>query len=216
MRWDVLASVSISFAALCVGAASIHREFFSRPSLAAPSEAPRAVRNFDELVTTARWNGQPTAKVRIIEFADFECPFCKRFDTIAERVKAQYGTDVAIGFVHYPLSFHRFAMAGARGAECAARESKFDEMKRVLFQAQDSLGLIPWSVLAARAKLKQPSQFEACVFGTAAVAIDSGIALGKRLQLEGTPTVVINGMRYASPPYDSLEAIVQRLLKRGD
>ena len=83
----------------------------------------------------------------------------------------------------------------------------------VAFAKQDSLGLKPWQSYATEAGIADTARFARCVLSTSPVPrIDDGLALGRRIGVRGTPTVVINGWRLARPPYDSLSEVVAGIL----
>ncbi|MGH7468455.1 MAG: DsbA family protein [Longimicrobiales bacterium] len=143
--------------------------------------------------------GSNDATVVVVEFGDFECPFCKRFTTEMETLKEEYGNRVALVYVHYPLRTHRFARPAARAAECAAEQSRFGEFHDELFERQDSLGLKSWLSYAIEAGVQDEAAFGRCVDRSDPVPlIERGLEVGKKLGVTGTPTIVINGWRY--PP----------------
>ena len=87
--------------------------------------------------------GDPKAKVTIVEFSDFQCPFCRTFwsDTYT-KIKSQYidTGKVKIVYKHFPLEFHPMALPSALASECAAEQGKFWEMHDKIFQEQDKQG----------------------------------------------------------------------------
>jgi protein-disulfide isomerase len=108
---------------------------------------------------------------------------------------------LATYFVHFPLPRHTFARPAARAAECASDQDRVLAFHDLLYEKQDSLGLKPWSSYASEAMVPDMTRFASCVTDTAIVArIEAGIALGKRLALRGTPTVLVNGWRFEHPP----------------
>ena len=170
---------------------------------------------WSELTSVGHRMGRPDAKVTILEFSDFECPFCRRFSEVAAAVRKAHGDDVAHVFVHYPLTGHRFARPAAHVAECAAAQGRFEEMHDLLFVKQDSLGLKEWSSFAKESGVRNISEFSGCLRDTSkARFIDAGLAAGRSVDVRGTPTVVINGTLYRQLPPDSLSDIVKDLLSK--
>ena len=89
--------------------ALISREAPSRNQL---SVAPAL--QWTRIATSGDRDGLAGAPIQIVEFADFECPVCGRFESVLRSVKKRYGDSLSITFVHYPLSYHRFAISAAR------------------------------------------------------------------------------------------------------
>ena len=89
--------------------------------------------------------GDPSAPVVIVEFSDFECPYCKRwYDEALPSIRARVGTDVAIAFLHFPLTgIHPNAAAAHAAAECAGTQGAFKEMHDLLFERQDEWSRLP-------------------------------------------------------------------------
>jgi len=213
---DAIATIVMCLAALFVAgmvgfrkAPSARRGLIDIPYSATP------VANWDTLVRAGIRVGDPNSRVTIVEFADFECPFCARFSESINQVEAEFGKDVSHVFVHYPLRSHRFARPAARAAECASAQGHFKSMQDVLFAKQDSLGLKSWVSYAAEAGVLDTASFSHCASDAKPLAsVEEGLRLGAGLGVTGTPTVIINGLRYSSPPGDSLSAIVRAALAR--
>mgnify|MGYP001561102482 CR=1 FL=1 len=93
--------------------------------------------NIPEL-ENAIWRGNKNAKVTLVEFADFECPYCSRFDSSVKQVLADYGDKVRHTFRHFPLSFHANAQKAAEAFECAKEQDKAWEMHDKLFGLSDA------------------------------------------------------------------------------
>ncbi len=140
--------------------------------------------------------GDTAASIKVIEFADFECPYCKKFDKTMHAITAHYGLAVSRVFVELPLRMHRFAVPAARAAECAASQGRFAEIHDVLFGKQDSLGLKSWlSYVPGTRGFLDTARFVKCIADTARIAaVDRGIALARKLGLTGTPTVILERM----------------------
>jgi len=84
--------------------------------------------------------GPEDAKVTIVEFSDFQCPYCQRGANVVESVLKDYPNDVRLVFKHLPLGFHQHAQPAARASLAAGRQGKFWEMHDMLFKNQRSLG----------------------------------------------------------------------------
>lgn len=143
-------------------------------------------------------HGSSAATVVLIEFSDFECPYCRRFTATLKAVEHRYGNRVGVVFLHYPLSIHRFALPAANAAECANAQGRFVAYHDVLFAKQDSLGLKPWTAYAAEAGVEDLSRFSDCTADTTkSRAISDGLRIGNELGVRGTPTVMLNGWLYS-------------------
>ncbi len=96
-------------------------------------------------VSGAPIEGNPDARVVIAEFSDFECPFCQRwYDETLPEIRALIGDDVALAFLHFPLTqIHANAVAAHAAAECAGNEGKFWEMHDLLFERQAEWSGLP-------------------------------------------------------------------------
>jgi len=211
---EALATILITLSSVFVAGLVAFRSFSAPPPR--PSTVQNTttkVANWNQLLKAGRLMGSESAKVTILEFADFECPFCRRFSESVRAVRAQYGGDVAHVFIHYPLGSHRFALPAARIAECSFLQGRFESMHDLLLQKQDSLGLKDWQSFAEEAGIPDLKAFASCSKGTATVPmIDKGLAAGRTVGVDGTPTVIVNGLLYSRPPYDSLSEIVRRIV----
>jgi len=131
----------------------------------------------------------------LVEFVDFECPFCRVFAAQVDSAFDERDVPVTRIFQHYPLPPHRFAKLAAVASECAERQGRFKAMYRVLFAKQDSLGLKDWTDLAYDAGVPDTLEFNRCH----GLPIDSfpritaGLQLATAAGLKGTPTVWMNG-----------------------
>lgn len=216
-HFETLATLLLVLSAVVLATAAVHREF--GPAGAPGGELARAtppayVDDWEALARIGTWVGDSTAKVRVVEFADFECPFCKRFHESFRDARDSVGKDVALLFVQFPLDNHRFARPAALAAECAEQLGRRDSYHDALFAKQDSFGLKTWTSYAVDARIADTVAFSRCVSSHRTSArIDSGLAAGERFKVRGTPTVLINGWRYSPTPYDSLGVIVRRLAR---
>jgi protein-disulfide isomerase len=134
-----------------------------------------------------------------------------------EGIRQRFGSGVGLAFVHFPLPMHRFGEIAARAAECAEQQGRFAAFIDVTYRKQDSLGLKNWASYGQDAGVPDSARFRRCVESAAPVArIDSGLAVGKRIGVEGTPTVIVGGWRFFAPPSSEELARVVRALLTGE
>jgi protein-disulfide isomerase len=199
---DVLTVVT-GLCALLITGLAVGRSFSATPLTPRQVPSREAVRldNWEEIRARGHRIGAAGAPVMIVEFGDFECPMCRVFATTIKSILAAHPEDVALVYRHWPLSYHRFAYPAARAAECAAEQGRFEPYAFLLFEQQDSLGLISFVDLARRVGVVDIAAFEACRGSRDPVpAIDTDAALAKQMRFHGTPTIIINGLYLATTP----------------
>jgi protein-disulfide isomerase len=137
--------------------------------------------------------GPKNAPVTIVEFGDFQCPFCRGVEGTLKTVREKYGDRVRLIYVDFPLSFHSHAMQAASAARCAGEQGKFWQYHDALFADQSKLA--PGDLKATAKKLGlNTAKFDACFDkGRYDDAIKNDQALGQRLDVNGTPTFYIDG-----------------------
>ena len=174
-------------------------------------------RDLKELAAIGQHRGNPRAPIHLIEFADFECPFCRRFDSVSRALESKYDGKIRRTFLHTPIPGHRFASQAARVAECAGEQHRFWPMHDALFALQDSLGTRPWILYARDAGIPSEAQFEQCAQRSDTVAaVAAGLRLALDFEVRGTPTIVLNGRRMdGAPTTGMLDSVIKQLLKEG-
>ncbi len=195
---DALAVVAVS-CLVVLTAAVVKRQFFTHdPIRGAPMDlSPVRIPDWRDYLDAGHRLGPADAPVTILEFADYECPFCRTFQETLNAAEARYPGKIAVVYRNWPLAMHRFAYPAARAAECAARQGKFWQYHDLLFAEQDSLGFKSFTDFARDAAVQDSAAFAACARASAPVpAIDSDAALAMRLGGQGTPMVIINGVYY--------------------
>ena len=160
--------------------------------------------------------GSHDAPVTVIEFMDFECPFCAEFVRTMSEIKAEYGEEVSIVFHHLPLGMHRFARPAAIAAECAAAQGRFEAMFDQLFERPDSFGLKPWRDYATDAGVVDLEIFDVCLKGDSFAQIELGIEEARRIGANATPTVIVNGWKLAHPPTATHMREMIEAIRRGE
>src|SRR5688572_24637228 len=210
-----LLSILLTASAMVMAGTLVRREYLAQdqPAYGVVGD-PSYVSEWQAAVAVGIEVGEPTAAIKVVEFADLECPFCAQFQPRIDRLVQRFPGKVSQVFVHYPIASHKFAMPAARAAECAAVQGRFPQYVQAVYSKQDSLGLKAWTSYAADAAVPSIPQFTACVdvSGTNA-RIDDGVAMGEKLGVGGTPSIMINGWLFPHVPADSvLERTVEALL----
>ncbi len=137
--------------------------------------------------------GPADAWVTIVEFSDFECPYCGKAAPTVAQVLAAYPLDVRLSYRYFPLAMHPHAMPAAVAAECARAQGKFWEMHDQLFAHQEHLEATDLPNYATAIGLDLAA-WEACRLTPAPVArVLADQALGLQMGVKGTPTFVFNG-----------------------
>jgi protein-disulfide isomerase len=159
--------------------------------------------------------GGKDAKVTIVEYSDFECPFCSRAYPTVKQVMDTYGDDVRLVYRHYPLSFHPQAQKAAEASECAADQGKFWEFHDLVFANQDLLqgGLTQMKKWAADLKLNT-GKFNSCLdSGEKADKVLTQMNEGSALGVSGTPGFFINGVSVVgAQPFSTFKQIIDQEL----
>ena len=167
-------------------------------------------------IPASRWEGPANAKVTVVVFSDFQCPFCERFYTDAyKQIKSQYVDTgkVRFAFAHFPLSFHPNARPASNAAECAAEQGKFFEYHNKVFENQASLSDTSYKQWAQDIGLNA-TQFNSCYDSKKYDAVvDTELALGQRVGVSGTPSVFVNGkLIVGAQPFSAFKTAIDAAL----
>jgi protein-disulfide isomerase len=161
------------------------------------------------------WAGGKDAAVTIVEFSDFQCPYCRAAEPSLKEIRAKYGDRVKFVYEDFPLGFHEHAMDAARAARCAADQDKFWEYHDALFADQSKLSTADLKSKAAKLGLDS-KKFATCFDKQVPdAAIKADQARGEALGVSGTPTFFINGreVKGAQSP-DKFNTIIDEELAR--
>jgi len=164
--------------------------------------------------------GDPNAPITIIEFSDFECPYCGRAanDAVA-KIKTNYvkSGKVKIVFRDFPLGFHQYAEKAAEAAECAGDQGKYWEMHDKLFSNQGALSVSDLKGYAKSLGL-DTATFDSCLdSGKNAAEIAKDMADGQKYGVSGTPAFFINGNSIVgAQPYENFKSIIDAILEGKD
>jgi protein-disulfide isomerase len=184
----------------------------ANPTAAAPTNPPAAVSTADHI------RGNKDAKVTLIEYSDYECPYCQKHEeTIAQLLK-DYPKDIRLVYRYFPLSsIHPDAQRAAVAAECAAKQNKFWEMHDKLFQLGDAQTLDATSIKNAAKNLGlNTTDFDKCLDGNETLTVvNAEYQDGVNAGVSGTPATFVNGqMVEGAVPYANFKTIIDGLLSK--
>ena len=151
-----------------------------------------------EAPTTAAF-GPADAKVTLVEFSDFECPFCSRAANVLTQVKEKYSDKVRVVFRHFPLSFHKNAHLASQASIAAGEQGKFWEFHDLMFENQKKLDRASLDGYAKKLGLKMNLFKKALDGGAHKATVDGDMKLGETVAVSGTPTMFLNGERIQNP-----------------
>lgn len=158
-----------------------------------PEVAARIAQN------TAPSLGPENAAVQIVEFSDFECPFCSRAATVVHKIREKYGDKVRIVFRQFPLNMHPNAHVAAQASLAANAQGKFWAFHDRLFQNQRALDRASLENYAKEAGLNVAEFKKSLDDKRFAAQVDADLKLGEEVSVQGTPTMFINGKRVENP-----------------
>lgn len=159
--------------------------------------------------------GPADAKVTLVEFSDFECPFCAKGRDVVEQVMAAYPGQIRLVFRQYPLPFHENAAKAAEAALCADEQGKFWPMHDALFANPQALSPDELKQHAQGVGVDEAKFAECLDSGRMAERVKEDVAAGEAAGVDGTPAFFINGVRLTgAQPLEEFKRIIDRELKR--
>ena len=151
---------------------------------------PAFVAELDDGVSPAKGSSKPV--VTIVEFSDFECPYCNAVQRTLKQVLEKYGGEVRLVFKHLPLEGHRNSLPAARAAYCAAEQDRFWQFHDVLFGAKE-LSSAVFTQIASDLGLGLP-KFQDCLSSEQSrAAIIKDLETARLFRIESTPSFIVNG-----------------------
>ncbi len=161
--------------------------------------------------------GDPNAPVTIIEFSDYQCPYCKRNKETMDKIHETYGDKVAFVFRDFPLSFHKNARKAAEAAECAGEQGKYWDFHDYLFEHQDKLDVDGLKDAAKTLGLNTQAFNQCLDSGAMAAEVAGDMKAGEALGIKGTPMAFVNGkMVNGARPFDSFKQIIDAELAKAE
>ncbi len=151
---------------------------------------PVFVSELDDGISPAKGSTNP--RVTIVEFSDFECPFCNQVQSTLKQIIESYGKDVRLVFKHLPLDGHRNSFPAARAAYCAAEQDRFWQFHDALFSTRD-LSPPVLEKIASELGLA-PAKFQTCLNSEQSrAAIVKDLEAAKLFRIDSTPSFFVNG-----------------------
>ncbi len=162
------------------------------------------------------FKGSDKAPVTVVEFSDFQCPFCKRVNPTLVEVEKAYGDKVRIGFKHLPLPMHPQALPAAIAAEAARRQGKFWPMHDKLFADQQNLSEETFVKYAKELGLNGEQFKKDLASPEVRAKVDADAREANTLGVNGTPGFFING-RFLSgaQPFPAFKQIIDEEISKG-
>ena len=159
--------------------------------------------------------GPKDAKVRIVEFSDFQCPFCGRARATINKINEEYKGKVRYVFRDFPLSFHKDAPKAHEATHCAGDQNKYWEMNKKLFSSQQALKVDDLKKYAQELKLNS-KKFDECLdSGKHTEKVKKETEEGSSLGVSGTPAYFINGrMISGARPFEDFQEIIEDELRK--
>ena len=155
--------------------------------------------------------GPIDAPIMLVEFGDYECPYCGQTYPIIKEIQERLGDRLCFAFRNFPLNnSHPHAQHAAEAAEAAGAQGKFWEMHDLLFENQEALDDEDIAQYAATLGLDVRRLIDEVVTGVHTARVREDFRSGARGGVNGTPTLFINGVRHEGGPDALLAALIER------
>lgn len=217
-RSDLFANTLTAILAACavvLTAVVVRREFFSPPASeeTVGFPKPRPIKDGASLTTAGDVIGPSEAPLKLVEFSDFQCPYCKDMEATLQALREQYPGRVSVVYRHLPLRIHPHSREAAIAAECAGAQHRFTAYHDLLFERQDSIGLTSWERFAVEAGVLDTAAFHSCRGSSwARQRLTEDSAAAARIQATGTPSLVVGDEALGvALPLDSLVNWIRRV-----
>lgn len=159
--------------------------------------------------------GPADAPVTIVEFSDYQCPFCARAEATIKQILNTYGGKVRFVYRDFPLGFHQYAKKAAEASECADEQGKFWAYHDLLFANQQALDIDSLKGYAADLGLDLDKFNECLDTGRYASEVEHDMQEGQSYGVRGTPAFFINGhLVSGAQPFSVFKEIIDRELEK--
>jgi protein-disulfide isomerase len=161
----------------------------------------------------AHIRGSKSAPVLLVEFADYECPYCEKVNPLIQKLQEEYGDKLSIAYKDFPLPMHHRAQKAAEAARCAGEQGKYWEYHDVLYYSR----LLDINELKKHAQVLKldETRFNKCLDGgSEAELVKKDLEEGKKLGLPGTPSFFVNNhFFHGAVDYSTLREMVEQQLR---
>jgi protein-disulfide isomerase len=170
--------------------------FFREPGKQ-QSELAKSVKQIDDWETKSRTVVRPvtensSGRVVVTVFTDFECPFCRRMDSLLVDYQQKNPGLINLQVVHLPLPMHAHSKPASHAFECALQQGRSESFASALYRHQDKFGSIAWDSLAAIAGVSSIDTFRSCMLGAIPREVAAGERLASEMSITVTPTILLN------------------------
>lgn len=180
---------------------------------ARPQEDPNKVHEIP--VGNSYVKGPDDAKVTIVEFSDFQCPFCSRATDLINQILKAYPDDVRLVYKNFPLSFHKQAMPAAKAAIAAGKQGKFWEMHDIIFENYRTLADDKYPEYAEEIGI-DVEQFKVDMADkSTADQVSAEMRQASKVGVRGTPTFFINGKKPQGRSFEIYKSIIDEEIKKN-
>ena len=181
----------------------------------APPGRPQVDPNkvYDIPVGNSPFKGPADAKVVLVEWADYQCPFCAQVPALVDQLLAAYPNDLKFVYKQMPLPMHSLAMPASKAALAAGKQGKYWEMHALLYANQRALQPDKLKAYAEQIGLDVPKWEQDMASPEIQQQIDAEIAQARQAQVSGTPSLFINGKRAMNRSVDGLKQMIDEALK---
>ena len=178
-------------------------------------------------IKTGYLRGNKKASVILLEYSDYQCPFCRRVQSTISKLLDKYKDRVAFGYRHFPLAFHKEADEAAIASECAREQGKFEEIHRILYSRQKAQDKEELKKYAREIKVKYPAKFDECLDSEKYRGlVNQDMKDGANLGITGTPGFFVGLFNPKSgeiqgevlsgaQPYDAFQQALEKYLSQN-
>ena len=178
-------------------------------------------------IKTAYLRGNKKASVILLEYSDYQCPFCGRVQSTILKLIRDYKDRVAFGYRHFPLAFHKEADEAAIASECAREQGKFEKIHQLLYSRQKAQDTTNLKKYARKIKVANPEKFDMCLDSEKYRGlVNQDMKDGADLGITGTPGFFVGLFNPKSgeiqgevlsgaQPYSSFQQILDKYLSRN-
>jgi len=181
-----------------------------------PTGQPSTVQIF-EITKDNHIRGDFNAPITLVEFSDFECPFCAKHYPTLKKIMNDYQDKVRLVYKHFPLSFHPNGQKAAEASECADEQGKFWEYHDKLFEnlATSGYSLANFKQWAKDLRLNSGKFNECLDSGKFAQKVQADFQEGSQKGVTGTPATFVNGQLISGAlPYASFKQVIDSILNK--